>query len=326
MADETPAQRGPDPTWLVVLAGVALVLAGIVALFVVQGHDAVASTAMVMGSALLFAGVVLPDLTGDFELGPSGLKGKLDRLKRTTEKAETQIEGGSNAAQPTAIDGPEAPPGLTAGLTIPEVPNVDRIISEILDETAVSPTAALIRLANALENELRALLAQTGVSGVRRMSVNKMISVGERQNVLPTEVGASMRLFWSLHNDIVHGSARPREAEMLRAVDSGVKVLRLLGSVPRARHYVLQANLPVFGNREQTETVQRWSALVLLSRQSEFEQHQHVFLTRRTDYRAGQPVGYAFDLESKLEGVFLSDGTEVETLEFIGDILADGTD
>ncbi len=323
MSEDKPESHGHDLTWLVVVAGAALVTAGIVALFVVNEHDAAASTAMIMGSALLFGGVVLPDLSGDFELGPSGLKGKLDRLRKSTEKAESQLdEAADELQQQPGVEAPDAPPDLMSGVQLPDSfdETGERRINDILDEAAVSPTAALIRLAGELERELRALLAQTGTS-VRRMSVGKMIATGEERNTLPTEVAESMRLFWSLRNDIVHGASRPKEAELLRAVDSGVTILKLLITLPRERHHVLQADLPVYSDLERTKLVEGWSALVLLSRQSELVQHQRVFLTRRTDYRAGQSVGYAFDLDSKIECVYLSDGTQVATLEFIADVL-----
>jgi hypothetical protein len=178
---DEPSGKGFGGThdWIAVAAGCVIVAAGLVAIFVVSGHDASISTALVTGVGLLFGGLVLPRLTGEFEIGPSGLKGRLEALRKVVTKAEETLASDENSA---ALLEPRA-----SGTSV---------IDAAVREASHSPVAALVLLSRAIEHELRLLLEQTGwVPSNERMGVMQMITAAERRHAVSASLTSSVRVF-----------------------------------------------------------------------------------------------------------------------------------
>ena len=119
----------------------------------------------------------------------------------------------------------------------------DRVLSESLR----SPTVALMRLAIEIDRQLRLLLAASGQLG-QYQTANPPEAVAllrlTTEN-MPSELTESVRSFWNIRNDIVH-SASDNDALALRAVDYGLRILRILAGIPRPKFLVKYADVPLF--------------------------------------------------------------------------------
>lgn len=123
----------------------------------------------------------------------------------------------------------------------------DNQITIILQEAARSPKAALILLASDIEREARQLLASVGrLEGQRYIPLSQAIDVLSKQfGGLPGHIPSSLKFFWDARNRLVHGGEADAE-EVLRAIDSGVTILKALRAFPRETNVVYHPGVTVY--------------------------------------------------------------------------------
>lgn len=128
-----------------------------------------------------------------------------------------------------------------------EVSNTDDPVKAVLHEAAKSPKTALILLATEIEREARQLLASVGqLKGQRYMPLSQAMDVlGKQYGGLPSHVPSSLKLFWDVRNRIIHGGQAESE-EILRAIDSGVTILKALQAFPREVNVVHHPGVTVY--------------------------------------------------------------------------------
>jgi hypothetical protein len=121
---------------------------------------------------------------------------------------------------------------------------------QILEEAATSPVIAIMRLTLEIDRELRRLLAVTGKLSEYQGEMPQAIALLEAANgvQLPKELKDTLTQFWSLRNHVVHGQVPDHLA--LRALDYGMRILRMVKSIPRYSYVVLFSGIPVFDNPE----------------------------------------------------------------------------
>jgi hypothetical protein len=119
---------------------------------------------------------------------------------------------------------------------------------QILEEAAASPVVAIMRLTLEIDRELRKLLAATGNLAQYQGELPEAIRLLERANgiELPRELRDTLTQFWSLRNHIVHSQVSEHLA--LRALDYGLRILKMVKSIPRYSYVVVRPDLPVYAN------------------------------------------------------------------------------
>ena len=119
---------------------------------------------------------------------------------------------------------------------------------QILEEAAASPVVAVMRLTLEIDRELRKLLAVTGKLPQYRGEMPDAIRLLESANgvQLPRELKDTITEFWSLRNHVVHGQVSDHLA--LRALDYGLRILRMVKSIPRYSYVVVLADIAVYAN------------------------------------------------------------------------------
>ncbi|MGB8581376.1 MAG: hypothetical protein WCD47_11185 [Candidatus Sulfotelmatobacter sp.] len=119
---------------------------------------------------------------------------------------------------------------------------------QILEEAAASPVVAIMRLTLEIDRELRKLLAATGNLSQYKGELPEAIGLLERANEieLPRELKDTLTQFWSLRNHIVHSQVSEHLA--LRALDYGLRILKMVKSIPRYSYVVVRADIPVYAN------------------------------------------------------------------------------
>ncbi len=153
----------------------------------------------------------------------------LDELDRSTKQLEKEV-----AALPAPLD----------QVVGNQTENED-VITTILRESARSPKAALLLLSAQLEREVRHYLAATGRLEGTVFSLRRAVELLANLGVLPAHVGGSLALFTSVRNSIVHGGAATND-DILRAIDSGITILKAIEALPQETNTVLHPGVDVF--------------------------------------------------------------------------------
>jgi hypothetical protein len=280
----SPEQQSEDvsSTSLKVMAatGIAMLVVASVAVFLVSGHEGALSAFVVVGAGMVVVAALLPRLAGEFELGPRGLRARLThQLQRTVQAAEARLP--------------------IAGEDEPETIAADReAVEEILAEAGSSPRAALLSLANRIENTVRDLLAQTGwMPTGGGLSFMPLVAYTEERGYFPASLTSSLRVFWDLRNSLIHGAEPVADEEVLRAIDLGVSILKMLGGIPHEVHVVYHPGAEVYA--DENGSIQREDVVALVLESTSpggTRKERRVYPTTRRDYERGQVLSWEWNM------------------------------
>lgn len=170
---------------------------------------------------------------------------------------------------------------------------------QILEEAAGSPVVAIMRLTIEVDRELRKLLASTGNLAEYQGEMPEAIRLLEKGDVLklPRELRDSLTQFWSLRNHVVHGQTSDHTA--LRALDYGLRILKMVKSIPRVSYVVRKSGIKLYedpGGTRPREDV-RGVLLETLSPEGESLRKQ-VFPTTKP-YVPGESLSWEWNLQNK---------------------------
>lgn len=134
-------------------------------------------------------------------------------------------------------------------MTPPELPY--GFETAILEEAVQSPSVAMMRLSIEVERQLRLILAATGqlqkYTGQSPTEALDLISkTMDEGSVFPKALRGTLEGFWGLRNDVVHGHVGQHLT--IRAVDYGLRILKMLHSIPRRSYIIVDASIPVFSD------------------------------------------------------------------------------
>jgi hypothetical protein len=116
-----------------------------------------------------------------------------------------------------------------------------------------------------------------------------------RRLSLPPSLSRAVGQFYEVRNRIVHGHDVTAD-DALRALDSGLKILSTIRSLPHEVHVVRFPAVEVYADAAGTER-REIDGLVLDTRTPGGETRRDVFPTRRS-YQEGQAVTWEWDLSS----------------------------
>lgn len=177
------------------------------------------------------------------------LEESLDKLAKSAESAASEV---------AVLPAPPSPDRTTAQVAIEE-----DVVRRILSEAAQSPKAALISLASELERLAREVLATTGhLNGRRVVPAQQAIAELHRTFGLPSHVPSSLQHFWDVRNRVIHRGEGTDE-DILRAIDSGVSILRALQAMPREVSVVHIPNVPLYADAELKVPVDQVHGVIL---------------------------------------------------------------
>jgi hypothetical protein len=162
------------------------------------------------------------------------LNESLDKLQKAAQVAQSEV-----AALPQP-----APLPKTDAETLQE----QTIEQRIIGEAATSPKAALISLAAELERLVREVLATTGhLRGRRFVPIQQAIAEVHGTFGLAAHVPSSLHHFLDVRNRLIHRGEGTDE-DILRAIDSGLAILRALQAMPRETNFVHDPNVTVYSD------------------------------------------------------------------------------
>ena len=173
----------------------------------------------------------------------------------------------------------------------------DNLEETLLGNPAQSPKVALILLGSKIEHRLRLLAASTGWP-LRSNELSASVEVLERQGSLPRHAIETVRLFSSVRSKLVHGGDAT-EHEILRAIDSGINLLKAIDSIPVATHTVVRADVPIYSDAACTKLRGDVKGLILEETSALMpNKFVQIFPTTKTHFQVGQQVAWEWNMSN----------------------------
>jgi len=165
--------------------------------------------------------------------------------------------------------------------------SVDEAIGEVLNEASRSPPLGLMLLSSKLERAAQDLAAEAGIADGRQRPLRVVVQTLVRSELLPPEVGDALEIFSRVRNRVVHGH-EANEEEVLRAIDSGTKLLRTVLTARGTVTVIRYADIPLFSDADANVPVTNASGAIIdigmgteraiVPTRSRFHQGMHVTL------------------------------------------------
>jgi len=211
------------------------------------------------------------------------LEETLDKLNRSAVSAQSEV-----AALPAPIINDR---------TTEESASEQDVIRRILNEASRSPKAALISLASELESLAREVLASTGhLNGRRVVPVQQAITELHRAYGLPSHVPSSLHHFWDVRNRVIH-KGEGTDEDILRAIDSGVSILKALQAMPREINVVHDPSVPLFEDALLKIPVQQLHGVILETHSpGGASKSFRIYPSTRTHFARGKRVSWEWNM------------------------------
>ena len=245
-------------------------------------------------------------LGGELELDES-----LDQLERTAEALEAEA-----SPTPQELESPSA-----------ESPDAILIAPKILEEAGRSPKVALMLLSAELDRAVREILASLGGEPRSwRLSLRKGLEELAERTSLPQDTLRALNQFSEVRNLIVHGRGQVGDDEILRAIDSGLVILKAIRAVPHESHAVHWDNIAVYSDPECQQLREGCKGVILesLSAGGAITDYR-IFPTTRDHYKKGMRVSWEWNGSLKWGDTWYRDPESHETkhawsasIEFVG--------
>ena len=213
------------------------------------------------------------------------LNDSLDALNKSARSVEQEV---------AALPAPVTSQTTAVGEASPQEDTVRLVLSE----AAKSPKAALILLASELEKLALQILFSTGhLQGRRFMPITRAIGELQRTLGLPDHVQSSLQLFWSARNRLVHGGEGTDE-DILRAVDSGLTILKALQALPRETNIVYEPSVPVYVDANLTAEMPDVRGVILeTTAPGGAAKSLRIFPTTRSHFEKGKQVAWEWNMQ-----------------------------
>lgn len=224
-------------------------------------------------------------------------RGKLLGQEIELSESLAQLDASAAAAESEVA----ALPHATEPAMRPELEHVEEnVVGKVLDVASRSPKAALLLLASEIEREVRHVLAASALAlGKRHLPVREAIDLLSANMELPRHVTSSVRLFWDVRNNLVHGGAG-RDDDVLAAIDSGIAILRALRSIPREKHVVHHPGVTVYGDARAERPLEGVKGLILeVTSPGGARTGYRIYPTTRTHYKKGMAVAWEWSSDKR---------------------------
>jgi hypothetical protein len=155
-----------------------------------------------------------------------------------------------------------------------------------------------MRLTLEIDRELRKLLAVTGaLSKYQGQSLPEAVDLLNNLK-LPRELKDTVSQFWSLRNFVVHGQSSGEQLA-LRALDYGLRILRLVRSIPRHSYVVYKSGITLYKDRTATRPRDDVRGVILETLSPDGQsQGRHIFPTTKA-YTPGESVSWEWNLKNR---------------------------
>jgi hypothetical protein len=178
-----------------------------------------------------------------------------------------------------------------------QIEAADAEIHSIIEKAATDPKLALIALSTALERKGRLALATRGILGNRK-AVSLTQALAElAQYGFPPNLAGSLQLFLDVRNKIVHGETATND-DALRALDSGLTLLRVLDALPNETNIVYHPGVDLFFDANGTRSITDARGLMLeTTSPGRTMKTFRIFPTTHKNYEKGKQVTWEWNMD-----------------------------
>jgi hypothetical protein len=230
------------------------------------------------------------------------LNESLEKLQQAAQDAQVEV---------AALPQPSPPPKSEA-----ESIQDQNIAQRIIGEAAISPKAALISLAAELERLAREVLATTGhLRGRRFVPIQQAIAEVHQSYGLAAHVPSSLHHFWDVRNRLIHKNEGTDE-DILRAIDSGISILRALQAMPREVNVVHDPNVPVFSDQALTTPITNVHGVLLETHSpGGVSKTFRIYPSSQSHFAKGKQVSWEWNMSLVVGQAWYRDPTTGESKE-----------
>jgi hypothetical protein len=147
-----------------------------------------------------------------------------------------------------------------------------------------------------IDRRLRQLLAATGwQANIRATPLTAAIEKLRAQGSLPEHVLGSVKLFQTVRNRIIHGG-EAEEADIVRAIDSGFTLLRVIEAIPAETNAVHRVGVPLYSDPACTKLMPDVKGIILeVTSPGGAQKSLRIFPTTRDHFQVGRRVAWEWD-------------------------------
>lgn len=170
--------------------------------------------------------------------------------------------------------------------------------AQIINLASTDRVAAVLMLAVEIEREVLFLVGMLGLRNrAKTGSLRECIQLLYEQKVITPETASALIEFSQLRNQIAHSSVRfsSNDPALISAIDSGLRLLRVLKGVPRPIYRIKKAKIPLFKDPDRKEPIAGVYGVVLETITQDGMAEERIFPAGR-DFTEGELVGWDWDM------------------------------
>jgi hypothetical protein len=178
------------------------------------------------------------------------------------------------------------------------------IEAHIADLAAKDKQAALLRLSVELERELYVLHGELGLRNETKglLSFRDLVAHIKRFGAINEETEQSLLEFRTVRNEIAHASS-VGPSILNSAIDSGIRLLRLLRAVPRERYEVIDPAVALFSDSRCENPIAGQVGVLVETTSPDGTKRRQVFPAGRV-FKTGEIVGWDWDTKTSYGPTF----------------------
>lgn len=175
----------------------------------------------------------------------------------------------------------------------------DRDSREVLDAAAKDPQLGIMKLSSILEREVRLLAGSLGqLKSGSRIPATRLFLVLVEKGYLPKHTTESLKIFWELRNQIVHGQVSTDARNILRVLDIGLVLLKTIQSIPHEINVIHHTGVELFTDKQCTQKLEGVKGVILeTTSPGRAEVSKRIFPTKNASYfKNGKRVTWEWNL------------------------------
>lgn len=179
--------------------------------------------------------------------------------------------------------------------------------AQILDLAAKDKEAALVRLSIEIERELYLLHGNVGLRNNNKVrNFPEIVSQLTKHGTLSPTIEHTIMSFRKVRNEIVHASQKLNESVLNSTLDSGLRIFRLIKSIPRQTYKVIRIKVPLYKDSQCKQLIENTTGVILETTRVDGTKYYSIFPAGR-EFTEGEYVGWDWDMKRVCEEAYYMD-------------------
>ena len=150
------------------------------------------------------------------------------------------------------------------GIGLNKSNNDDGTIQHVLDTASREPKVGFLLLATEIEKEIRNLFAISGLlAGKNYVGPKQALSLLVEKGYLHQNTLSSLEIFRDLRNKIVHGHDEEDKEKIIRVLDIGLTLFKVLKAMPHETNIVYAPDVDIYSDSECKHMINDAKGLIM---------------------------------------------------------------